>query len=520
MKRQLLNSNWLKVALSAFLLILMPSVAMPDDPAAVSQATLSGAGGAEGTAGASEPLGVLQAFESTLVDVVAKCERSVVAITRVRNDQAGRSPLESLRLAPGLQLTEDPTSPDFVPTFFGGGVVLSADGFIVTCAHVLDDPRRHRYFVWLDRRCYPAEVVGKSALVMAADPFSDLAVLKIEAKGLSALVPSDQPLRKGQMVIALGNPHATARDGQASASWGILSNLHRMAPHEPDQSFGETIHQLGTMLHTDIRNVAGSSGGALVDLHGRWVGLTTSLVAGWGQEQAAGLAIATDGFFRRVVEALKMGQQPEYGFLGIQPENLGARDLDRGLAGVRVSAVIPGLPGAVAGLIEGDVILKVGSQTVSSRSDLFRELAMLPTGQSVQLQVQRQRQMTAGQLVTLEAQLAKKFMATNRPMYSLHGPPYWRGAQIEYQTAIAGELERIAVARGGPKVAFLSVTPDSLVWRAGLRAGYAIISVNGQSIESPAQFHQVASQISGHATLDVVANDGRTLTAIVKAEEE
>jgi serine protease Do len=491
----------------------MATMALADDPAATSQAPSTQ------QEIAAHPQDVLQSLESAMVDAVAACERSVVAITRIRKDQASRSPLESLRLAPGLLLTEEPTSQDFVPTFFGSGVVLSADGYIVTCAHVLDDPRRHHYFVWLDRRCYQAKVVGKSAQVLAADPFSDLAILKIEATDLSPLTPTDQPIRKGQLVIALGNPYAIARDGQASASWGILSNLQRMAPREPEQSFSETIHQLGTMLHTDIKAAVGSSGGALVDIRGRWIGLTTSLVAGWGQEHSAGLAIATDGFFQRVVEALKAGQQPEYGFLGIQPENLGNAEMERGPVGVRVSAVIPGLPGAAAGLRESDVIVQVGSQAVSSRNDLFRELAKVPTGQSVTLQVHRPRQSTGGQLVTLEAQLAKKFMATNRPVYSLHGPTDWRGAQVEYQTAIAGELERIAVARGGPKVAFLSVTPDSQVWRAGLRAGYAIISINGQTIQSPAQFHQVAYEISSQATLEVVANDGRMLTVVVAAEE-
>lgn len=466
----------------------------------------------------SEDMTIVASLESAVIDAVAKAEQSVVAISRVRNDHVARLQVDTLRNGPSLQFTNDPTSEDFVPSFFGTGVVISHDGFVVTCAHVLDDPRKHRYYVWLDRRCYTAEVVGKVAKPLATDPFSDLAVLKIDAENLKSISVAQQPTRKGQFAIALGNPYAIARDGQASASWGMVSNLHRFAPKEQEGAPTENIHQLGTLIHTDLRLALGSSGGALINTRGELIGLTTTMLAGQGFEQSAGFAIAADSFFQQVVEALKQGKQPEYGFLGIQPENLRSFEVERGLTGARVNMVIPGLPGSLAGLREGDVISQVDDTAIGNRNDLFRELSKVPTGKKTKLVVHRMRANAPAQTITIETELTKKFLATNRPAFSIQGPPVWRGSQVEYQSAIAGELERISVVRNGPRVAFLSVTPDSAVWRAGIRAGFGIVSVDGQAVENPNQFHELVGKSSGKVALVVVSSSGREMRLSVDAE--
>ncbi len=109
----------------------------------------------------------------------------MVAIARVRRDKVPAARVMELRIPDSGGFDALPDNPDFVPSNFGSGVVISADGFIVTCAHVLDDPRQNEYYVWLDKRVYPARVVSKAAQVYAADPFTDLAVLKIDAEGLT-----------------------------------------------------------------------------------------------------------------------------------------------------------------------------------------------------------------------------------------------------------------------------------------------------------------------------------------------
>src|SRR5207302_1902592 len=130
-----------------------------------------------------------------------------------------------------------------------------------------------------DRRGYYARII-------AADPRSDLAILSIDyaALGLKSsdlhaipLRALSAPLRKGQLVVALGNPYAIARDGSASASWGMISNIaRRPAPvrqRETGVPRSETIHQFGTLLQVDTRMELGTSGGALVNLRGELVGV-------------------------------------------------------------------------------------------------------------------------------------------------------------------------------------------------------------------------------------------------------
>lgn len=470
---------------------------------------------------------LIAAIEDATVAAIQRAEQSVVAITRVRRDRELTSQTASLSLG-NLSAIDSPQNPDFVPMFFGSGVVISSDGFIVTCAHVLDDPRRNDYFVWLDRRCYPARVVGKSARVLAADPFSDLAILKIDAQGLSSVALGDaEKLQKGQFVVSLGNPDSVARDGRASASWGIVSNLQRVAPAESTgvSASKESIHQFGTLIQTDASLYAGTSGGALVNLEGELVGVSTSLVARKGSARPAGFAIAVDSLFRRVIGSLKQGRLPEYGFLGIEPEDLNRYERERGYGGARVRNVMPGLPADIAGIRVDDIIYEVNTIRIEDRNDLFRELSKVEAGAEVGLRVHRDvsgRSDIGRTSLPLRATLSKKYVGTRRPGYSIHPPPVWRGLLVDYSTAIPIELMRVGQFRSrrqSVKVTVVSVEPGSQAWNAGLRPGDGIVSAVGNSIESPAKFLQQVEQRSGDVPLNVARADGSIQTLVVLADK-
>ncbi len=469
-------------------------------------------------------MAALVALEQATVSAIEKAEGAVVAISRVRRDRRPVEPLDPLKLGSPFAPADSPDSPDFVPAIFGSGVVISADGFIVTCAHVLDDPQRNDYFVWLDKESYPARVVGKPAKVLASDPFSDLAILKIDAENLTPIAFADVAnLRKGQFVIALGNPEAIARDGQASASWGIISNLNRIAPSEGNRTsvMKETIHQFGTLIQTDAKLNLGTSGGALVNLRGEMIGLTTSLAALSGYEQSAGFAIAVDEMFLRVIETLKQGKLPEYGFLGIQPEDLGEYERAQGLVGAKVVIVIPGLPGDQAGLRPEDIVIEVGQAPILNRNDLFRELSQAAAGAVLQLRVQRFRPGTrVPEIVTLNAELSKKYIASARPSFAINAAPAWRGMDVEYMTAFSDDSARAAIflgRRGAPKLAVLAVSPDTQAWKAGLRPGYGIVTVDGNAVNSPDEFYRVMEGRSGPVELGIVQPNGRGQTLTVAA---
>ncbi|GIX00338.1 MAG: hypothetical protein KatS3mg111_3670 [Pirellulaceae bacterium] len=467
--------------------------------------------------------GNLASLESSLVQAIAKAELSVVAVSRVRRD---REPTDRTRLSPlrsfAMGGESTPLDPDFVPRFYGSGVIVSADGYIVTCAHVVDDPRQYDYYVWHAGQGYTAEVVVTPAKVFAADPFSDLAMLKVDASGLSPIRFGDTTsLKKGQLVIALGNPEAVARDGRPSASLGIVANLGRRAPAESgeDSLVGrESLHEFGTLIQTDARLGIGSSGGALINTDGEMIGLLTSMVAIRGLERPAGFAIAVDELFRRIVDRMKEGKLPEYGFLGIQPEDLRIAERQQGLRGARVVNVIPGLPGQEAGLIPDDIIYRAAEMDIDSRNDLFLALSRAQPGRTIPLHVYRiNRQTGLRNTVRLEARLTKKYVATRRPAYALHPPPQWRGLAVEYATALPTDpFRRPIVAKAPlPHVAILSVERGSAAWEAGIRPGAGILSVEGNRIQSPEDFFQQVAPLVGPVRLELLLTDGSQTTVVL-----
>ena len=289
---------------------------------------------------AQEPsgLGAAAAIENALVQSIASAEKSVVAVARVRKEQGGDSVRLELRPdAFGRRLSigspPSPTDPSFVPNEYGTGVVVDRRGLILTACHVLGDENDNYYVTAADRRVY-------RAWIKAADPRSDLAVLSIDGTDMASanLIPirmgNAATLRKGQIVVTLGNPYAIARDGQSSAGWGIVSNLGRKAPPLPDEtdiSGKTTLHHFGGLIQTDARLHLGTSGGPLLNLRGEMIGLCVSSAATAGYESSAGYAIPVDATFRRVLDALKQGREAEYGFLGIRPFNLQPPETAAGL---------------------------------------------------------------------------------------------------------------------------------------------------------------------------------------------
>lgn len=425
----------------------------------------------------AEPLASAVAIQQAVVDAVAAAEVSLVAVGRVKPEADGP-------LAPGVPEPffepQDPTRPDFVPDHFGAGVVIDPLGFILTTSHVVGDPAAWRYFVWSQQRPFEAQVV-------AADPWYDLAVLKIEAKNLSPIRWGDAELvRKGQFAIALGNPYAIARDGDPSVSWGVIANRRRPAPalQKPlaEVERRPTLHHFGTLLQTDMRLPIGYSGGALLNLRGECIGLMTSYAGGPGFEQAAGLAIPVDATFRRVVEELKQGKRPEYGFLGVVPELLAAAVRRQGQFGVQVGGVIPGTPAAQAGLAFGDRLLTIAGEPLHNEQDLIRLVAALPPETVVPLEFVR----GSGEAkpVRRSVVLTKRYAV--QPPYATQPPAYWRGLLLDYSTASP------TFGVDGPNldpqgcVYISEVLPESAAWKAGLRSGLYITHVGSQRVTQPA----------------------------------
>ena len=458
------------------------------------------------------------AIEGALTAAIAQADKSIVAIARV--SRRGGEEIGPLELRPdpfgALRIPAAKPRPgdsDFVPDDYGTGVVVDKRGLILTNYHVLGDDSE--YFVTtVERKVYLARV-------KAADPRSDLAVLSIDAHDLTPIKYGDAAnLKKGQFVIALGNPYAIARDGQASASWGIIANFERKAAptlDESNRSSKPTLHQFGTLIQTDAKLNLGTSGGALLNLKGEMIGLTTAMAAVAGFEHSAGYAIPVDDTFRRVVETLKQGREVEYGFLGVAPESLAEAEILAGKHGARVSTVVDGTPAQRFDLRPHDVITHVDGRPIYDADGLFLHVGKLPVETLVHLTVER-----GGLVVPVNVELAK-FSVRGKKIVTAPGSN-WRGMRVDYATADHEFAEHVREGKLDSRgcVIVTDVEQSSPAWNQGMRPNMAISHVGNVRVSSPKEFQAAIAGKTGPVKLRLVSPGGdhplRSILPEVKIE--
>jgi serine protease Do len=441
-------------------------------------------------------------IERTLVDVIARAEKSVVAIARVRRTRPGEVFQLEMRPDPfGRRpmplMPPQPTDPDFIPNDYATGVIVGP-GLVLTAGHVLGDDSDY-YVTTIQHKVY-------KATVRAADPRSDLAVLAIEPADLPPInFGNAEELRKGQIVVSLGNPYAIARDGQPSAAWGIVANLQRKAPPTPSESDPTgrpALYHYGTLIQTDAKLNLGTSGGPLLNLKGEMIGLSVALAATAGYESAGGYAMPVDATFHRAVEILKRGREVEYGFLGIQPMNLQQEEVLRGLQGMRVSQVIPGTPAARFGLKPGDVITAVDGTLLHDSDGLVLNVGKLPADAVTRLSVLR-----SGTMRTVNVELSK-FAVRGRKIVTATDP-LWRGLRVEYPTAMVDEEGHLhgGGAVAGDAVIVIEVAEGSPSAAAGLRRGMLITHVDRLPVRTPKEFSLAAARNPGMVQVRLAGDD-------------
>ena len=491
-------------------------------------------------AGAQEPAAVVAALERHLVDLTERAEPSIVSIVRGRAGGPASDPLAPFGPLPGRgPLPRNqfgrPAEADFSPEKFGAGVVIAdaaGQRFILTNQHLvaggpvagMDDAGAARIYVrFHDRR-------GYFATVHAADPRSDLAVLRVDYPqlGIDPPVPREafpkplrlsaaQEYRKGQFVLIFGNPYAIARDGSASVGWGIIGNvLRRPAPAEPsggNREPDETIHHYGTLLQLDARLTLGFSGGAAINRDGELIGLTTPLAALEGYETTAGFAIPIDAGTRRIIDALMAGHEAEYGLLGVEPGDITADQMlifGPELAGRGGAAQVVGVkrdsPAGKAGVRSGDLILAIDGRPVRGTADLMREVGLAGPGTTVQMELGRAQ---AGETRFARVTLGKWPVINDSDIVAtVPRQQPWRGIRVDYATG----RQRFLPQRLDPYprgVVVLSAE-GPLGGENGLKPGDFIVAVDGRSVDSPAEFDNAVRQ-SNRVVLDLA--DGRSVVA-------
>jgi serine protease Do len=274
----------------------------------------------------------LDAYSRTVAGVAERLASSVVNLRVTRRTRRGNFPADA-----------------------GSGVVLTPDGFLLTSAHVVSGRGSQGRAALVDGRELLFTIIG-------SDPFSDLAVLRVDADDLVAATLGDaEKLRVGQLVIAIGNPHGFA----GSVTAGVVSALGRSLPARARQA----TRIIDNVIQTDAALNPGNSGGALVDSLGRVVGINTAL-AGIG----LGLAVPINAATRKVIGSLMKEGRVRRAYIGIAggPRPLPPRiKQELGLeGGVEVVEVVPGSPADRAGLRPEDLIVELDGRPVAGVNEL------------------------------------------------------------------------------------------------------------------------------------------------------
>ena len=388
----------------------------------------------------------------------------------------------------------------------GSGFIISPDGYIVTNNHLIQGLTGTGTVdtvtvTTIDRKEYSARIIGR-------DETSDLALLKIDGANLPFVQWGDSTrARVGDWVIAIGDPYGVG----STVTAGIISALHRAITNQGAYD---------RYIQTDAAINMGNSGGPMFDLNGNVIGINSALISPTGASVGIGLAIPAE-LAKPVIDSLRRGQRPSRGYLGA-----GLQALDEDLApslglpkdsGEIVRSVVPGGPGARAGLQQGDVIVKVNSQPVTPDQTVSYLVANTQAGSRVPFEIIR-----AGKRATLMiqvgerppedqlAQIGSGATPNGAPDSSAAAPQRALGLSL---TALTPELARAANLPAGTRgVIITAVDPNSDASDKGLQRGDLILSVNNQLVTTPAQVVAAVdvARKAGRSSVLLLAKRGNT----------
>ncbi|MFA6062205.1 MAG: DegQ family serine endoprotease [Gallionella sp.] len=352
----------------------------------------------------------------------------------------------------------------------GSGFIISADGYIMTNAHVVDAADKVTVRL-TDKREYSAKVIG-------ADKRTDVALLKIEAENLPKVAIGDpERLKVGEWVVAIGSPFGF----DSSVTAGIVSAKGRTLPSDNFVPF----------IQTDVAINPGNSGGPLFNMNGEVVGINSQIYTRSGGSMGLSFAIPID-VASRVVEQLRSSGTVTRGRIGVTIQEL-TRELAESFGltqatGALISSVEKGGPADKAGFEMSDVILKFDGKTVTTSTDLPRLVAAIRPGTSVSAEVWRK-----GSLIHLTVTVAA-IPEEGRLAQTIKNEADKAGKLIQRLGVLVGELTREQLSE-------LQVVGGLLVEEVkggrttGLQRGDVLLAVGDTPLRSLKQFETLIRQI-------------------------
>ncbi len=432
---------------------------------------------------------LLAQLDREYTDIVEAVVPSVVSITTSRRVQVPRiiDPLEQFFGRP-----HGSTPRSIVQSALGSGVIVSEEGHVVTNTHVIANYDEIRVQL-TNGRIEPATVIG-------ADVNSDIALLKINAKGIDPLPLGDSDeVKTGQIVFAIGNPFGF----QETVTQGIISATGRRILEDSGNEF----------LQTDTAINQGNSGGPLINIRGEIIGINTAIFSGSGSGSWIGVSFAIpSNVVAQIVDSLISKGRVVRGYLGIGIQSI-TPELEeefglKNTEGALVSFVEPDSPAAKAGIRPGDVIESLDEKEVADVHQLKARIMQINPGKSVKIGIIRNREKQkltatiaeAGNPAATATPPAGNSRSTNRALRGIELVP------DNARTAAEGDSRGVIIARIDEKAPAASQ----------LRRGDIIEEVNRQPVSSVAEFEKLAQEIppDHNALLSIRRGDVRMFVVI------
>jgi len=379
----------------------------------------------------------------------------------------------------------------------GSGFIVSADGLILTNAHVVRDAKDVTVKL-TDRREFQAKVLG-------SDPKSDVAVLKIDAKNLPVVpMGSSGDLKVGEWVLAIGSPFGFDH----SVTAGIVSAKGRSLPSDNYVPF----------IQTDVAINPGNSGGPLFNLDGEVIGVNSQIYSRTGGFMGLSFAIPTE-VAMRVVEQLKSQGHVSRGWLGVQIQDV-TRELAESFGmkkpeGALVSKILPKSPAEQAGLQIGDIITAFNGQEINASAELPPLVGMTKIGDTATVKVLRQGspkdiQLKIGSLPEEEPAIAS---GKEEPT----GGETLKRLGLNAINLTPEMREQLEVPKNG--VLVQGVTPGP-AYDAGLRRGDVILRVQDQTVKDLNHFKDLVKNLpKGKSVAMLVQRRGSSLFLALKLKD-
>jgi serine protease Do len=427
------------------------------------------------------------------------------AVVSVKTSKKVVSPRRSYGLDPSdfynrnPRQFRNPNEEEMVQNSLGSGVIVSAEGHIITNNHVIDQVDQIEVLL-SDGRTKKARLVGADATV-------DLAVLKIDEPGLKSLKFGDSDsVQAGDFVLAIGNPFGF----EETVTDGIISSKGR--PNRVD-GFGD-------YLQTNAAINPGNSGGPLVNLRGEIIGINTAIVSKSGGSQGLGFAIPSNSV-RTALESLLKNGRLIRGYLGILSRNVGPGSTET--EGVAVDDVFPNSPAEEAQMRKGDVIRKFNGHDVRTFNELRTFVSQVELNKKVEIEVMRDGKTLKLTAAIKEQPVDYKTARTN-PRESPAPPRRQTPTEPQDQPDEAGALGSIEVGELTQEMARRLDLPKSvrgvMVTKVNdeeseLRTGDVIEEVNQQPVTSVAEYNRIVSSLDPNDTQVLSVCRRRTRSFVV-----